>query len=97
MECFKNCTESDSGGVCDPCPEFFEGDGVTCEDLRMHCHVMDCYGSCSEMPSGGVCDPCPEGFFGNGTVCTEIIKELTCDDLKSRVLSPRSNFEVLNI
>ena len=72
--CYNGCQETVSGGVCDPCPEYFEGDGSTCTDLRTHCSQMSCFGGCIDHEFGGQCNFCPENYtdrYNNGTFCDE--------------------------
>ena len=78
LDCFGNCTDTESGGICDDCPIYFEGDGYECFDTRTHCYEMSCFGECAEFESGGVCEPCPFGYNGDGHHCWE-----KCDEIQS--------------
>ena len=80
MDCFGDCLETPEGGVCDPCPEWFEGDGLTCRDIRVHCEDLNCPEACETHESGGICIPCPEYHTpnGNGLNCTD--ERIFCSD-----------------
>ena len=69
MSCFDGCSELPSGGKCDPCPEYFVGDGVKCTDNRTSCETMTCFGDCITNAWGGECAPCPRFFEGDGVTC----------------------------
>ena len=73
MSCANGCMETPTGGVCEKCPEWFEGDGVNCTDIRVYCHQLACPETCDEHESGGVCTPCPDFHIplGDGMNCTD--------------------------
>ena len=72
VSCFQNrCTETETGGVCSPCPEFFTGSGVDCFDTRIYCLNMTCFDQCKDTELGGSCLPCPDYFEGDGVFCQD--------------------------
>lgn len=75
LNCYEpdKCRDTDNGGVCAECPEYFAGDGTMCMDLRVHCNMNPCFPGveCREEPAGAVCGECPNYFAGNGTVCED--------------------------
>ena len=72
ISCFQNrCTETETGGVCSPCPEFFTGSGVDCFDTRIYCLNMTCFDQCKDTELGGSCLPCPDYFEGDGVFCQD--------------------------
>jgi len=80
MTCFNGCLEKESGGVCEDCPEWFEGDGKTCTDIRVYCNKLDCPESCEDTESGGICIPCPDFHLPAGDGVTCIDNRIACKD-----------------
>ena len=71
MSCFSGCYETPDGGVCNPCPDWFEGDGLTCRDIREHCNSIKCPEGCEETESGGKCVPCKPYHFSSNNACID--------------------------
>lgn len=78
--CHGSCHNTAVGPQCEPCPVFFEGDGITCIDTRHHCDELNCFGNCTELVDGGHCAPCPAFHLGDGVTCVDI--RTHCDDIK---------------
>ena len=80
MTCFSECYETPEGGVCEDCPDWFEGDGVNCTDIRVYCKKLGCPESCEDKESGGICIPCPEYHIPAGDGITCVDNRVTCKE-----------------
>ena len=74
MTCFGECTETPEGGVCEECPDGFEGDGHSCTDIRVFCANLTCPEGCQDSDVGGECITCPEFHepIGENATCVDV-------------------------
>lgn len=70
------CTADGAGFACEKCPDGYEGDGVTCEDVD-GCSGDPCFAgvTCTDEPAPGTgftCGACPAGHEGDGLICSDV-------------------------
>ncbi|MBN3322731.1 TSP4B protein, partial [Atractosteus spatula] len=65
--CFREdmCMETETGFVCDRCPDGYTGDGYNCDDVD-ECQFNPCFPGvqCINMAPGFRCEACPLGYTG---------------------------------